>query len=261
MKPAKPPKSPKSIGRLPHALALLTLLGCVSEPAAPPPPSSTAPPAAATEAAPAAPESVPPGLNDEFLSPELDVERFVGIFEGESREIARQRDVLVQALGLRPGLEVADVGAGTGLFLASLAAAVGPRGRVFAVDLSPRFLEFLRERVEAEGLENVEVVACTDRSVELPRASVDLVLLCDTYHHFEHPAQSLASIRRALRRGGALVVVEFERIPGVSRPWVLEHVRAGREEFAAEIVAAGFEYEEELEVGLEENYALRFRRP
>lgn len=205
--------------------------------------------------------SVKPGLNDRFLADDLDVDQFVKMFEGESREIAARRDAIVDVLGLRPGMQIADVGAGTGLFLDPFSEAVGPEGRLYAVDISPGFMEHLRQRQASEGLENVEPVLCTDHSAELPDASVDLIFVCDTYHHFEYPQSTLASLYSALRPGGTLVVIDFERIPGVSRDWLLDHVRAGKEVFTAEITAAGFVLEEELDAGLAENYVLRFRRP
>jgi len=211
---------------------------------------------------PAAEASVRSDLNDRFLADDLDVDHFVGIFEGESREIATARDGILAALEVEPGERVADIGAGTGLFLRPLADAVGARGRLFEVDISPGFVEHLRGRVAQEGLEQVEVVLCTDRSCGLPPESVDLAFVCDTYHHFEYPRTTLWSIYRALRPGGRLVVVEFDRVPGVSREWILDHIRADKATFRAEIEGAGFVFEEEIPVdGLKENYVLRFRRP
>jgi SAM-dependent methyltransferase len=206
--------------------------------------------------------SARPGINDTFLDPDLDVEEWTKRFEGESREIAVHRAEIVARLGLEAGDSVADVGAGTGLFLAPFAAAVGSGGHVYAVDISPRFLEHLHRRAEDEGLAQVSVVEGKERSVNLPEASLDLAFVCDTYHHFEHPDASLASLWRAIRPGGALVVIDFERIPGKTRDWLMEHVRAGKEVFTGEIEAAGFVLEEEItDVGLVENYMLRFRRP
>ncbi len=96
-------------------------------------------------------------------------------------------------------------------------------------------------------------------STELPEASVHVVLLCDTYHHFEVAEKMLASSRRALRQGGRLIVVDFERVPGQSREWVVNHVRAGKEQVKEEIVQAGFVFKEEVKIeGLSENYFLRF---
>ena len=123
-------------------------------------------------------------------------------------------------------------------------------------------VEHMRARAQHEGWRRVEVRLCGERSVELPRASIDLAFVCDTYHHFEYPRTTLASLHEALAPGGRLVVVDFERVPGKSREWVLDHVRADKQTFGAEIVAAGFEPAVELDVhGLEENYVLSFRRP
>ena len=184
------------------------------------------------------------------------------IFEGESREIAVERAALAAAVGLAPGEEVADIGAGTGLFLEPFARAVGAEGRVFAVDISPGFVEHLDARIADEGWTNAQTVLCTERSTELQSASVDAAFVCDTYHHFEYPDHTLASLHDALRPGGRLVIVDFEREEGVSDEWVLNHVRAGKSVFRGEIEAAGFTFEEELELdGLAQNYVLVFRRP
>ena len=210
----------------------------------------------------AAPEeqSVKPGINDSFLSPNLDVDLFVRRFETESREVFAKRSAIARAVGLRPGMAVADVGAGTGIFVDFFARDVGPSGKVYAVEIAQPFVDRLRERAAARGLTQVEAVLCDERDVSLPAASVDTVFACDTYHHFEYPRSTLASIRRALRPGGTLVIVDFERIPGKSREWILGHVRCGKETVIAEVAAAGFELVEEVPLGLHENYCLRFRR-
>lgn len=207
-------------------------------------------------------QNVRPGINEPFLAEDLDVDHWVGVLEGESREISVRRAAIVQALELKPGMAVADIGAGKGLFLQPFASAVGSGGALYAVDVAPRFLDHLRARAAREGLAQVKVVEGKQRSVELPAASVDMAFVCDTYHHFEYPRATLASLHEAIRRGGVLVVIDFERIPGETADWILEHVRAGKSVFRHEIEAAGFLFEGEVEVeGLEENYVLRFRRP
>jgi SAM-dependent methyltransferase len=207
-------------------------------------------------------DSVRPGVNERFLAEDLDVERFVGIFEGESREVSVQRKRIVKALAVSSGMAVADIGAGTGLFLPAFNHGVGSEGRVYAVEISPKFLEHLRERIEREDLVRVEVVEALEDSVELPAASVDIAFVCDTYHHFEYPRSTLDSLYAAIRPGGSLVILDFERISGKSSDWVLEHVRAGKGVFRREIESAGFRFEREVTVeGLQENYVLRFRRP
>jgi SAM-dependent methyltransferase len=207
-------------------------------------------------------DSVRPGVNERFLAEDLDVGHFVEIFEGESREVSVQRERIAKALAVSPGMTVADIGAGTGLFLPDFNRAVGAAGRVYAVEIAPKFLAHLRERAEREKLGRVEVVKGLEDSIALPAASVDLAFVCDTYHHFEYPRSTLASLYAAIRPGGSLVILDFERIPGESDDWVLEHVRAGKEVFRREIESAGFRFEREVEVeGLKENYVLRFRRP
>lgn len=223
----------------------------------------------------ARPERLPNGINDAFLAEDLDVDQYVERFEGESRAVYAERQAIVDALSLSPGDAVADIGAGTGFFSMLFVDAVGPAsgsdetraedssgsGKVYAVEISPRFLEHLRARAAAEAPESLEVVEGTPRSVSLPDSSIDLAFVCDVYHHFEYPEESLASLRSAIRPGGSLVLIDFERIPGVSPAWLLEHVRAGREVFRAEIEAAGFRLVEEIELdGLDDNYILRFVR-
>ena len=208
------------------------------------------------------PDGMPEGINATFLSRDLDVEKYVERFEGESRAVYAQRNQIVEALELSPGDRIADIGAGTGFFSVLFAAKVGERGEVAAVEISPRFLEHLRELRDAQGIEQMRVVEGTARSVELVPSSIDVAFVCDVYHHFEHPQDTLASLHSALRPGGTLVLIDFERIPGESPEWLLEHVRAGREVFSAEIADAGFRARDELEIeGLDDNYVLRFERP
>ncbi len=204
-------------------------------------------------------KSIRPGVNTEYLKPNLEVSQWVERFEREGREIYNQRQQIIKAARIRRGLAVADIGAGTGLFTPLLADATGPRGKVYAVDIVKDFLALIEKRAAVAGLRNVRTVLCTERSVELAKNSVDLAFICDVYHHFEYPHSSLASLHRALRPGGELVLVEFKRVPGQSSDWVLNHVRAGQEVFTAEIEAAGFKKVQEIDL-LKENYILRFRK-
>lgn len=203
--------------------------------------------------------SVNPGINDKFLSGELDVNEWTKRFEGESRDIYARREEIVAALGLEAKQRVADVGAGTGFFSELLAKAVGPNGTIWALEISPKFLEHLRDRFSKAGLTQIDVVENSDRTTGLAESSIDLAFICDVYHHFEFPKAMLQNLRHVIRSGGSLVIVDFERIPGETEEWILGHVRAGKEVFRAEIEAAGFMFKEEVELeGLEDNYILRF---
>lgn len=203
--------------------------------------------------------SVKPGVNAEFLKPELPVNQWVDRFEREGREIYDHREAIVRAIGLRPGMRVADIGAGTGLFTPLFAEAVGPRGIVYAVDIAPGFVKHIEQRAAAAGIRNVRAVLCTERSVELPPSSVDLAFICDTYHHFEFPQSTMQSLHRALRSGGEVVLVDFKRIPGQSSEWTLNHVRAGQQVFEREIESVGFRKVGEVDL-LRLNYFVRFRK-
>jgi SAM-dependent methyltransferase len=198
-----------------------------------------------------------PGFNSHYMDP--DVERWRHVFESPGREIFDQRQGIVQATGVRPGMAVADIGAGTGLFAILFARAVGPAGKVYAVDISPGFVEAIEKRAADYRLANLTPVVNDPKQTGLPPGSVDLIFLCDTYHHFEYPGAMLDSISNALRQGGELVVIDFRREPGVSSPWVMSHVRANQAEVVAEIQAAGFELVETQDF-LRENYYLRFRK-
>jgi predicted methyltransferase len=198
-------------------------------------------------------KSVRPGINQPFENP--DVKEFVGKFEVESREVYAQRQEIVAACKLKPGMAVADIGAGTGLFTRLFASAVGPHGKVYAVDIASRFIRHIEKTCKQQGLTNVVGVVRQPDSVGLAPNSIDLAFICDTYHHFEFPYRTMASVHRALRPGGQLVLIDFHRIEGKSPNWVLGHVRAGQEVFTREIVSAGFKVVGE-EKFLKDNYYL-----
>lgn len=206
-------------------------------------------------------QNLPKDINDSFLNPDLNVDEFVKRFEVESREVFASRHAILNSLQLDLGLAVADVGAGTGLFIGPISKQVGSDGKVYAVDIAPNFVKHMRQRVKDEGLNNVEVVLSSAQDPNLKANSVDRILICDVYHHFEYPEITMQALHRALRADGKLIVVDFNRIEGKSREWTLNHVRAGKEVFQQEIVAAGFKFEREIPVeGFQENYLLRFTK-
>jgi len=198
-----------------------------------------------------------PAINQPYADP--DYQTWVERFERPGREVYDRRDAILAATGVRPGLTVADVGAGTGLYTRLFAKAVGPKGKVYAVDISKKFIDNILRTAREQGLNNVEGIVNTQTDTKLPANSVDLVFLSDTYHHFEHPRPIMASIHRALKPGGTLVVIDFRREPGKSSQWVLEHTRLGKDEARREIEAAGFDLIEDPDL-LKENYFLRFRK-
>lgn len=203
-------------------------------------------------------QSVKPGINDSFQSP--NPSEYVERFEVESREVFQHRQAILRACQIQPGLAVADIGSGTGLFTRMLSDAVGENGRVIAVDIAKEFLDHVEATSAQLGQKNVETVLCTADSTELPENSIDFAFICDTYHHFEFPIKTMASLHRALKPGGRVVVIDFHRIPSKTKEWTLNHVRAGQEVFESEIIESGFLKTREVTGMLEENYMVEFTK-
>ena len=206
-------------------------------------------------------ENVRPSANTNYKDPNLDVEMWAERFRGESREVFAERLNVLTALKLEPGDRIADIGAGTGLYVKLFAETVGTTGEVYAVDIAAPFLELIAKNATSDNLTNVKTILGTDKSSNLPDASVDVVFHCDTYHHFEFPRTMVRDLSRILTKGGEMFVLDFERIEGVTRQGLLNHVRAGKEVVVAEVESSGFELVEEIELpGLKENYFLRFKK-
>lgn len=213
------------------------------------------------EANPPRSQPLPPDINKDFLDPNMDVQRWIERFELESREIFAGRDSILKATGVKPGQRIADIGAGTGLFTKLFAEATGPTGWVYAVDISPNFIQHIRGQLDKSEILFVSPILSSQKSITLPPDSVDLAFICDTYHHFEFVPETMQSIHAALRTGGTLVVIDFERLPGKSRQWVIDHVRGDKSQFREEIEAAGFEFVEEVKIPeFVENYFLKFKK-
>lgn len=211
--------------------------------------------------APPAEPAVRPDINETYRSPTLDPGRWAANFSHPSREAFAAREAVVAAMALERGDHVADIGAGTGIFVPLFAAAVGAEGRVYAVDIARPFLDWIAQRAAASGLANVTTILGEDDTSNLPPGTLDVIFHSDTYHHFERPVALTRDHARALKRHGELFVLDFERIEGVSSDFILGHVRAGKETVIAEIESAGFELVGEIELPeLRENYLLHFRK-
>jgi SAM-dependent methyltransferase len=131
--------------------------------------------------------------------------------ERPQRDAEEATTKAVELLGLRPGMIVADVGAGSGYYTTRIAQKVGSTGRVYANDIQPEMLEILGRRVRAERSSNVELVLGTDADPRLPAAIFDLILLVDVYHEFSRPQVMLRRMRDALKPDGRLVLLEYRQ--------------------------------------------------
>jgi ubiquinone/menaquinone biosynthesis C-methylase UbiE len=129
--------------------------------------------------------------------------------ERADREREENSNAIVEALQLKPGEVVADIGAGTGYFSRKLAGKVGAAGRVLAVDIQPEMLAELTQRLGQAGITNVTAVLGTVKDPKLPPASLDLALMVDVYHEFEFPYEMMQAICRAVKPGGRVALVEY----------------------------------------------------
>ena len=199
-----------------------------------------------------------PDINSYFQNPNW--RQWVNTFERPGREVYDKRHEIVAASGAKTGMIVADIGAGTGLFTRLFADSVGAAGRVYAVDISRPFIENILRTSGEQGFVNIEGVVNSSKDVSLPTDSIDIAFLVDTYHHFEYPFSMLASIQRALKAGGALIIIDFRRDPHRSSKWVMQHVRSGKDVVIDEVTQAGFHLIDDKPL-LRTNYYLVFKKP
>jgi ubiquinone/menaquinone biosynthesis C-methylase UbiE len=180
-----------------------------------------------------------------------DFQLMLGRLEDPGRARWQRPARLVRALGLRQGQTVAEIGAGSGYLVRRLARAVGPRGRVYAVDVEPRMLTVLIERLGRGGLANVTPVLGRDDDPLLPPRSCDLVLVVNTYHHFPGGPRYLRRLRGLLRPGGRLVNVDFQRWETpvgppverrIARETFLRHARRAGLRLVREVMFLPYQY-------------------
>jgi ubiquinone/menaquinone biosynthesis C-methylase UbiE len=195
-------------------------------------------------------------LNKDFDS---DVAKWTERFEHEGRAIYDKREEILDAMGLKPGMDVADIGAGSGLISRLIAKRVAPNGTVYAVDIAKSMIDHIKTTAADEHLPNLKAVLGDPKSPKLAPNSLDVVCIIDAYHHFEYPAEMLAEIKKALRPDGVLMLIDFKRIEGISREYILKMVRAGEGTFTDEFLNAGFEIIEKRDDMFPENYLMKFR--
>jgi precorrin-6B methylase 2 len=172
--------------------------------------------------------SLAPGINERFKQqPDLSIRQF----DFTNRDVDQQKEIL-DACELEPGMDVADIGAGSGVHARLFAEKVLPSGKVYAVEIIQEFLDHIEMTCREKGIKNVLCVLGSATSSNLEPSSVDVVFSNDTYHHFEYPFKMLASIRKSLRPNGKLVIIDFKDKSN--------HVRADSETVIEEISRSGF---------------------
>jgi arsenite methyltransferase len=175
----------------------------------------------------------------------MPLDQYIAILEDPARDEWQKPDEVIEALNLQRGQFVADVGAGSGYFTLRLARAVGTKGSVFAVDVDKGMLEYLHQRTAKEKLDNVKVMQVPAHDPLLIEGSLDMIFICNTYHHLEDRDVYLRKLRKALKPHGRLVIVDFHKKEGmpVGPP---PHMRLSEETVRKELQNAGLEVVEQL---------------
>jgi ubiquinone/menaquinone biosynthesis C-methylase UbiE len=189
----------------------------------------------------------PNGINKWYMGRQIaQVMSHYGIdwLEREEREMEENTSLLLKNLSVKPGMLIADIGAGSGYHSALLSKMVGT-GKVFAVDVEPEMIAYLNERIKQEKLARIVPVLSTEQKVSLPDNTVDMMLLVDVYHEFSYPYEMALSMRAALKSGGKLVLVEF-RSEDKSVPIKTIH-KMSEAQAIKEFKAAGFTFDKNID--------------
>jgi ubiquinone/menaquinone biosynthesis C-methylase UbiE len=140
-----------------------------------------------------------------------DVPAWVQVFDDPGRDAWQKPDTVIRELGVAPGMTVADLGAGTGYFSVRLAKAVGPHGRVLAIDIEPKLVDHIKARAAQEALPQIAAVLATPDDPKIPPHGVSLVLIVDTWHHIDDRLHYLTKLAAGLAPGGRVAVVDFKK--------------------------------------------------
>ncbi|MEM3737402.1 MAG: class I SAM-dependent methyltransferase [Candidatus Bathyarchaeia archaeon] len=138
------------------------------------------------------------------------------MFNRKASDPKSKPDQILEALKLKSGQTVADIGAGGGYFSLRFADAVGREGRVFAVDIDPGFLEFIRDKSKEKGLDNIETILATEDALPLPRRSIDLVFMRNVTHHLPNRVDYFRKLRDVLKPEGRIAIIEYKHSGGFS---------------------------------------------
>jgi ubiquinone/menaquinone biosynthesis C-methylase UbiE len=163
---------------------------------------------------------------------------YIATLDDPARDAYQKPSEVVTALGLKNGDVVADIGAGSGYFTFRFAHHVGASGRVYAIDISPDMILHMNRRIRALGLDNVRTLLVPADDPLLPAHSVDHVFICDTWHHIGNHAQYLARLKEAVKPGGDVTIIDFQKKPTpVGSP---PEMRVAREDVVREFQRNGF---------------------
>ena len=185
-----------------------------------------------------------------------DVDRWVKRFESPQRARWQKPDEVVAKMNLKPGDVVADIGAGTGYFTRRFARAVGPNGLALGLDIAPNMVKYMKDDARRLGLKNYQARVVKPDDPELPEHSVDVIFMCDTYHHIQNRVKYLRNLQKALKPGGRIIIVDFYKdkdIPVGPPP----RIRVSKKQVIGEFAEAGYRLNRDLDF-LPYQYFLEF---
>lgn len=165
-------------------------------------------------------------------------------YEGVNRDQWQQPEKVIAVLKLRPGDQVADLGAGGGYFTFKLAQAVGPAGKVYAVDIDREMTDLIAQQAQKDSVTNVESILAKSNDPLLPKTGVELIFTSNTYHHIDNRVAYFTNLRKYLRPGGRIAVIDYDR-----RAWfegLLSHYTP-TEFIKREMEQAGYALQQELD--------------
>jgi protein-L-isoaspartate O-methyltransferase len=202
----------------------------------------------------------PNGINKWYMGRQIaHVMSHFGIewLERKEREMEENTSQLLKNLSVQPGSVIADIGAGSGYYSTLLSKLVG-NGKVYAVDVEPEMIAYLKDRIKREGYQNIIPILSTEQKVSLPPNSIDVMLLVDVYHEFSFPYEMTLSMLEALKPGAKLVLVEF-RAEDPNVPIKSIH-KMSEQQAVKEFKALGFSFEKNIG-NLPWQHCLIFRKP
>ena len=191
----------------------------------------------------AAAQDHPPRSHEEMHRLHRDPKAYIAMLENPKRDAYQKPDEVVAALGLKPGETVADIGSGSGYFTLRFAPKVGPTGRVYAVDVDPEMVRHLNRRLRDAGVRNVQTVLADPADPLLPDSSVDRFVVVNTWHHVEKQPEYLALMKRMMKPGGQVVMIDYQKreLP-VGPPLAM---KIAREDLVAQMAKSGFRLAQE----------------
>jgi ubiquinone/menaquinone biosynthesis C-methylase UbiE len=184
-----------------------------------------------------------PRSHEEIHRLHQDPQAYIAMLEDPKRDEYQKPNEVVEALDLKPGETIADIGSGSGYFALRLAAHVSDKGRVLAVDIDPEMIRYLNRRVRDAGVRNVQTILAEPADPLLLEASVDRFVVVDTWHHIEKPLDYLARMKRILKPGGQVVMIDYHKRELPVGPPV--EIKIARDDLVRQMEANGFQLAKE----------------